>query len=32
MPVAWMIVRRDEYDIDEDSGDDAGGVDDSKKR
>jgi len=30
MPAAWMIVRRDEYNVDEDSGEDAGGVDDSK--
>jgi len=26
MPAAWMIARRDKYDVDED----AGGVDDSK--
>jgi len=32
MPAAWMIVRRDEYDVDEDGGEDAGGVDDSKTR
>jgi len=30
IPAAWMIVRRDEYDVDEDGGEDAGGVDYSK--
>jgi len=29
MPAAWMIVRCDEYDVDEDSGEDAGDIDDS---
>ena len=30
MPAAWMIVRCDEYNVDEDSGEDAGGVDECK--
>jgi len=28
MPAAWMISRHDEYDVDEDSGEDAGEKDD----
>ena len=28
--VGSCTIRRDEYDVDEDSGEDAGGVDDSK--